>query len=215
MTAALDALKNLMVWLVESLGYFGLGLLMLIENLIPPVPSEFVVPFAGFLAAEGRLNLALILGATTLGGFVGTSAFYLLGRHLGDDRIRAMIRRFGRYVLLRVADYEDALRFFQTNDAAVVFWGRFVPGVRSLISLPAGVARMPFGRFAAYTLLGTVLWNTALVTAGWFLGERWEMVIGLVDRLEGVLWVLLAAAVIGWIFWRRRARRRCSRNQDG
>lgn len=205
MTTVLTALKNLMVWLVESLGYLGLGLLSLLENLIPPIPSEFVVPFAGFLAADGRLNAALIVAATTLGGFLGTSAFYWLGRRLGDARIRGVIGRFGRLVLLKESDYDHALRFFHSNDAAVVFWGRFVPGVRSLISLPAGVAHMPFARFAAYTLLGTVLWNAALVTAGWFLGARWELVIGVIDRLQGVVWALLAAAVVTWIVVRRRA----------
>lgn len=208
MTTALDALKNLMVWLVESLGYLGLTLLSLLENLIPPIPSEFVVPFAGFLAADGRLDAALIVAATTVGSFVGTSAFYLLGRRLGDARIRALIGRFGRFVLLRESDYEDALRFFNSNDAAVVFWGRFVPGVRSLISLPAGVARMQFARFAGFTLLGTLLWNAALVTAGWFLGARWELVISVLDRVQGLVWALLAAAAITWIVVRRRAFRR-------
>lgn len=208
MTGLLDALKNVMLGLVENLGYLGLVLLSLIENLIPPIPSEFVVPFAGFLAADGRLNLGLALAATTLGGFLGTAVFYWLGRRLGDARVRALIARFGRYVLLQVADYDDALRFFQTHDTKVVFWGRFVPGVRSLISLPAGVASMPFGPFALYTLLGTVTWNTALLVAGWLLGERWDVVLGVVDRLETVLWVLLAATVVAWFVWRRRVRSR-------
>lgn len=210
MTALLDGLKNVMVSVVETLGYAGLALLSLLENLVPPIPSEFVLPFAGFLVADGRLNGAVALLATTVGGFAGTTAFYWLGKSLGDERVRAFIKRFGRYVLLQEADYDDALRFFQAHDVKVVFWARFVPGVRSLISLPAGVARMPFGRFALYTLLGTVLWNGALLLAGWLLGERWELVLDVVDRLEGVLWVLLGLVVVGWIVWRRwvRAQRR-------
>jgi membrane protein DedA with SNARE-associated domain len=101
-------------------------------------------------------------------------------------------------VLLQAADYDDALAYFQKHDVKVIFWGRFVPGVRSLIFLPAGVARMPFGRFALYALLGT-----ALLMAGWFLGERWQLVLDVVDRLEFVAWGLLAAAVVAWVVWRR------------
>jgi membrane protein DedA with SNARE-associated domain len=213
-TSLLDALKNIMIGLVESLGYAGLGLLALLENLVPPIPSEFVVPFAGFLAAAGRLDVGPVLAATTLGGFLGTSAFYLLGRQLGDARIRALITRYGRYVFVKAADYDTALKYFRAHDTKVVFWGRFVPGVRSLISLPAGVAGMHFGRFAAYTLLGTVLWNAALVLAGWFLGERWDLVIEVVDRLEGVLWTLLGATVIGWLIFRRRVRSRERKTRD-
>lgn len=211
-TSLLDGLKNIMIALVESLGYAGLGMLSLIENLVPPIPSEFVVPFAGFLAAEGRLDVMLVIAATTLGGFLGTSAFYMLGRRLGDARIRALTSRFGRYVFLKTSDYDDALAYFQAHDAKVVFWARFVPGVRSLISLPAGVARMPFGRFAFYTLLGTVLWNAALVLAGWLLGERWALIVDVIDRLEGPLWLALGLAIVAWCMWRRvRGRRASSR----
>lgn len=203
MTAFLDALKELMLAVVERLGYGGLAMLSLFENLVPPLPSEFVLPFAGFLVAEGRLSLPLVLLATTFGGFLGTTAFYWLGRRLGDAKVRAFIARFGRYVLLQEADYDEALAFFQKHDAVVVFWGRFVPGLRSLISLPAGVAAMPFGRFATYTLLGTVAWNAALLLAGWALGERWSVVLRTVDRFEVYLWVAAAASVIAWVAWRR------------
>lgn len=207
-SGVLDGLKAFMLQLVETLGYGGLALLSLIENLIPPIPSEFVLPFAGFLVADGRLNVLLVLLATSAGGFAGTAAFYWLGRRLGDARVRAFIKRFGRYVALREADYDEALNFFQRHDTKVVFWGRFVPGVRSLISLPAGVAEMRFGRFTVYTLIGTLLWNSLLVAAGWVLGERWQLVLDVVDRLEAVLWVLLAAAVIAWFVWQRHGRRR-------
>lgn len=197
-----------MLQLVETLGYLGLALLSLVENLVPPIPSEFILPFAGFLVADGRLNVFGVLFATSAGGFLGTAVFYWLGRRLGEERVRAFIRRFGRYVLLREADYDEALTFFRRHDAKVIFWARFVPGIRSLISLPAGVAGMRAGRFVAYTLLGTVLWNLLLVSAGWVLGERWQAVLDVVDRLESVLWVLLAAAVIGWFVWQRGRRRK-------
>src|SRR5690606_4824245 len=107
--------------------YVGLILVMLIENVIPPIPSEIFLPFAGFQVAEGSMNLVLVLLVTTLGGFAGTSLFYYLGKLLGDARTRQLIDRYGRYVLLREADYDEALRLFRTHDSKVVFWARFIP----------------------------------------------------------------------------------------
>lgn len=208
MSSLLDNISGFMNRLVELLGYPGLSLVMLIENIIPPIPSEFVLPFAGFLVAEGAMNFFLVLLFTTGGAFAGTAAFYLLGRSLGDDRVRAFIGRFGRWVLLREADYDEALTVFRRHDSKVVFWARFIPGVRSLISLPAGVAGMSFRRFAVFTLSGTLLWNVVLITAGMVLGQRWDSVLAVVDRLEGVLWVLLALFVVGWFVWQRRNRAR-------
>lgn len=214
MSGIIDTLSQFMARLVDSFGYAGLLLVMFIENVIPPIPSEIFLPFAGFQVAEGSMNLVLVLLVTTLGGFIGTSVFYYLGRLLGDDRVRLLIRRFGRYVLLREADYDEALTLFREHDSKVVFWARFIPGVRSLISLPAGVAGMSFRRFAVFTVTGTVLWNTALVLAGMFLGSRWDRVLVVVDRLDSVLWVLLAVVVVGWFVWQRnkRARRQVAKN---
>lgn len=213
----IDSLSQFMSRVVESGGYAGLLLVMLIENVVPPIPSEIVLPFAGFQVAEGTMNIVLVLLVTTLGGFAGTSLFYYLGKLLGDARVRQLIRRFGRYVLLREADYDEALTLFRHHDSKVVFWARFIPGVRSLISLPAGVAGMSFRRFAVFTLAGTVLWNSALVLAGLFLGSRWARVLVVVDRLESVLWVLLAVVVVGWFVWQRskQARRRSSQAAKG
>jgi membrane protein DedA with SNARE-associated domain len=213
----IDSLSQFMSRLVESFGYAGLLLVMLIENVIPPIPSEVVLPFAGFQVAEGTMNLVLVLLVTTVGGFAGTSLFYYLGKLLGDTRVRQLIRRFGRYVLLREADYDEALTLFHRHDSKVVFWARFIPGVRSLISLPAGVAGMSFRRFAVFTVAGTVLWNSALVLAGVFLGSRWERVLDVVDRIDTILWVLLGLVVVGWFVWQRstQARRRAARAANG
>lgn len=200
--------------LVLGVGYLGLVLVMIIENLIPPIPSEFVLPFAGFLVHEGRMNVALVLFFTTLGGFLGTTAFYWLGHALGEERVRRFIRRFGRYVFIREADYDEALDFFRRYDGTVVFWARFVPAVRSLISLPAGVANMPFRRFALFTVAGTLIWNSVLVFAGVLLGSQWETILEIVDRLETVLWVLLISALVGWFVWQRQRQRRRAKQQN-
>lgn len=215
MSQLLDRLSEFMLQLVELMGYLGLSLVMLIENVIPPIPSELVLPFAGFLVAEGRMNYLLVLLFTTLGAFAGTTAFYFLGRLLGDARVRAFIRRYGRWVLLQEADYDEALKFFRRHDSKVVFWARFIPAVRSLISLPAGVAGMSFRRFAVFTVLGTLVWNAVLVTAGRFLGRRWDSVLAVVDRLESVLWILLGLFIVGWFVWQRRTRARRARTAAG
>jgi len=206
MSSLVDSLSEFMNRLVELLGYPGLFLVMFIENIIPPIPSEFVLPFAGFQVAEGLMSYPLVLLFTSAGAFAGTTAFYFLGKLLGDTRVRLFLRRFGRYVLLREADYDEALDFFRKHDSKVIFWARFIPGVRSLISLPAGVAGMSFRRFATFTVLGTLIWNAVLVTAGMLLGQRWDSVLAVVDRLEGVLWVLLGLFVVSWFFWQRRSR---------
>lgn len=215
MSALIDTISEFMNRLVELLGYPGLFLVMLIENIIPPIPSEFVLPFAGFQVAEGQMSYPLVLLFTTAGAFAGTTAFYFLGRLLGDARVRNFIRRFGRWVLLREADYDEALSFFKKHDSKVIFWARFIPGIRSLISLPAGVAGMSFRRFSLFTVLGTVIWNAALVTAGMLLGQRWDSVLAVVDRLESVLWVLLALFVVGWFVWQRRRLARRTANRPG
>jgi len=205
-SSLIDNLSEFMNRLVELLGYPGLFLVMFIENIIPPIPSEFVLPFAGFQVAEGLMSYPLVLLFTTAGAFAGTTAFYFLGKLLGDARVRHFLRRFGRYVFLHEADYDEALAFFRKHDSKVIFWARFIPGIRSLISLPAGVAGMSFRRFAAFTVLGTFIWNAVLVTAGMLLGQRWDSVLSVVDRLEGVLWVLLGLFVVSWFVWQRRSR---------
>jgi membrane protein DedA with SNARE-associated domain len=193
--------------LILVYGYAGIAVVMFVENVVPPIPAEFVLPFAGFLVSAGDLSFGGVLAASSLGSVLGTFVFYGIGRALGEERVARLVARHGRWILVREAHYRSALAAFRRHGDAAVFWCRFVPGLRSLISLPAGVARMPFGRFALLTVAGPAAWNAILVVAGVLLERRWADVVGALERLEVGLWVLAAALIAAWLVRRRTAAR--------
>ena len=191
-------------WLMETLGAPGAGLAVALESIFPPIPSEIVLPLAGFTASRGSLSLTAVLICTNIGSVVGAAALYLLGRRLGLDRLKRAA------VKMPLTDPEDVDRtdaWFNRHGSKAVFFGRMVPIFRSLISVPAGVNRMKMPTFIAFTLVGSLVWNTALVLAGYFLGEQWHRVESSVGVLQ---YVVLAAIVvaIGWFVVRRVRRRR-------
>lgn len=204
MASLLEQLRALIEGAVLSLGYLGLALVMLLENLFPPIPSELVVPFAGFLVGQGELELLPTLLATTAGAVLGALLLYYLGWWWGEVRVRAFFRRYGRWLLLREADFDRVLTLFRRYDRAAIFLARLLPGLRSLISIPAGVARMPLGSFLLYSTLGTLLWNTLLGVAGLLLGQNWTRVLSVIDRYETVFWLLVGGAVAWWLWQRIR-----------
>lgn len=214
MTYLLEQFRVLVEQIILTIGYPGLALIMFIENLFPPIPSEVVLPFAGSLVHEGRLALALVLLFSTLGALLGTSLFYYLGYRLGEARVRHFIARYGRYLALDEDDLERSLALFRRHERSVIFFGRFIPGVRSVISLPAGIARMPLLPFLLYTTLGTLLWNGLLVTAGMLLGQQWTRILDFTDRYETVMWVLIALAV-GALALRQLSKARRTRRRVG
>lgn len=198
------------VWIeqiIVRLGYPGIALMMLAENVFPPIPSELVMPFAGFLAARGQLSLAGVLLAGGLGSVAGALLLYGLGAWVGDRVLRAWVRRWGRWWLLAEADLDRALGVFARFGGLAVLVGRLVPLVRSVISVPAGVDGMPLGRFLLLTLAGTSVWNGLMAGAGYWLGARWEVLLGFAKQYErGALLVLAALALVFVI--QRLARRR-------
>lgn len=209
MTAALlETLRLAVERIVVGMGYPGIAALMFVENLVPPLPSELVVPFAGFLAASGRLHPVPILVASTFGSVAGALVLYALGARLGEARIRRLLARYGRWIGSSEADLDRVLGAFHTRGGAIVFWARLVPGLRSLVSIPAGLARMPLARFLAFTVLGSLAWNGALLIAGWGLGAQWATVLHLVDRYEQIVWILLAFACVAFVTRALRARSR-------
>lgn len=158
---------------IDALGEVGVGLLVLVENLFPPIPSELVLPLAGFLAAQGRLSLTLTIVAATVGSVLGALVLYEAGRRLGVRRIRAIV---GRLPLMQVEDVDRAVDWFGRHGQKAVLLGRCLPVVRSLISVPAGVAHMPRWRFTLLTGLGSLVWNTAFVGGGYALGAQFDRV---------------------------------------
>jgi membrane protein DedA with SNARE-associated domain len=188
---------------IVSFGYWGVVTLMVAENLFPPIPSEVILPLAGFLVWRGDLGFVLVLGVSILGSLLGAFILYALGRWGG----RELVLRHASLPRVKEAELDRADGWFDRYGGVVVLVGRLVPGVRSVVSIPAGMAEMPVGQFALLTTLGSSVWNALLIGAGWTLGENWERVSYLVDSVStfalGVL--LLTAIGLGIWWWRRRS----------
>lgn len=158
---------------IENLGAWGVGAFTLAETVIPPIPSEVILPLAGYLSRQGSLNFGLVFLASTLGAYLGALLLYWLGAKLGLERA---IRWLSKLPLVDGEDFEKAAGWFNRHGKASIFFGRLIPGVRSLISLPAGAAAMPLATFSLFTLAGTALWNGALIGLGYLLGTQYELI---------------------------------------
>jgi membrane protein DedA with SNARE-associated domain len=200
-----DGLVGFVTGLVEKLGGPGAGLAVALENLFPPIPSEVILPLAGFAAGQGRMSLLSVLVWTTLGSVVGALMLYLAGAGFGRDRLRAVV---GWMPLIKVADFDRTEAWFARHGAKAVFFGRMIPIFRSLISVPAGVARMPLGRFLLYTTLGSLIWNSVFVLAGHQLGANWTAVEAYAGVFQNVVIACCLVAVVVFVVSRVRRNRR-------
>jgi membrane protein DedA with SNARE-associated domain len=158
--------------LMSSLGYWGIALLMFLENLFPPIPSELIMPLAGFTVAQGKMNFGVAVVAGTIGTMVGTYVWYYLGTVVNHHKLQAWTDRYGKWIGVTAQDIDRVNDWFNKYGSKAVFFGRMVPGIRTLISLPAGINNMPFTTFTIYSTIGTAIWTVALTTAGFFLGEN-------------------------------------------
>ncbi len=189
--------------LIDTLGYVGLVVLMAVEHVFPPIPSEVVLPLAGFEVARGRMTFGGALAAATAGSLIGSSFLYAVARSGG----RPLVLRLRSVLRLTEEDLDRAERRFERHSAWIVVLGRMVPGIRSAVSVPPGLLRMPFGRYLALTLVGSLIWNAALIFAGQQLGSRWAEVGDVVGPVAH--WVLIAVVpllLVAWLVRRRRTR---------
>lgn len=184
--------------LVERTGYAGIALLMFLENVFPPIPSELIMPLAGFTAARGELSLVPVVLAGTAGSVAGAVLWYWLGYRLGCERLKRFAARHGRWMTVAPEDVDQAAGWFRRHCGASVFFGRLVPAVRTLISVPAGIAEMTLGRFLLYSTLGTAVWTALLAGGGYLLEDQYQKVSGWVNPVSNV--VLAACAV--WYLYR-------------
>jgi len=181
--------------IVDRMGSLGVGLLILLENLIPPIPSEVVLPLAGFRASTGALNVVAVWVWSTAGSVVGAALLYALGAWLGYDRLHRLAGHRW-FIITGQKDLERGQEFFERHGSKVVLLGRFVPFLRSVVSIPAGVVGMPLVKFLTLTTIGSGVWNAAFVALGWLLGERWDSV----ERWLGpVSYVVVGLLVIGLV----------------
>lgn len=200
LTDILNAINTWAQGIIRTMGYPGLGLIMFLENVFPPIPSELVLPLAGWLTLEEGAKFSLL--GVTLVGAVGSVAgaffFYGLGTWFDEKRVRYLLQRFGKWFLLSEDDFDVALEWFDRYDEYVIFFGRMVPIVRSLISVPAGLANMHVGKFTLFTAVGTALWSFVLAFAGRLLGENWSLVADFIDQYEHIVIVVGIIAVVGF-----------------
>ncbi|MFC4454654.1 DedA family protein [Deinococcus sonorensis] len=190
--------------LMDRLGYLGIMLLMILENLFPPLPSELILPAAGFSAARGDLNLIGVVLAGAAGSVLGTLPLYYLGRAVGEERLVRWADRYGRWLTVSGKEIRKADDWFDRHGQKAVLFGRMVPGIRSLLSLPAGMSDMPLPRFLLYSAIGSGLWATLLSGAGYLLGDHYDRVQQYVGPIgSGLLGLLVVLAVV-WVVRRHR-----------
>lgn len=199
MTELIALLAGVVTDFIAGFGYWGIAVAMALESACIPIPSEVILPFGGYLVARGDLTFWGVVMAGTVGGTIGSIAAYLVGLYGG----RPFLARYGRYVFLSQEHLATADRWFARYGQATVFFTRLMPVVRTFISLPAGITRMPFGRFVVYTFLGSLPWSWLLTWVGARLGERWETLGALFHRLDLVI-VAALAVMVAYLFLRRR-----------
>lgn len=192
-------MSDFIIGFITDWGYLGIFLLMVAENIFPPIPSELIMPFAGYVAANGDLSIFGVLIAGTIGSVIGTTAWYAAARLMGLERFTLLCNKFGRFATLSEDDIDKAHHWFEKYGPMAVFVGRLIPAIRTLISVPAGLAKMPFGRFLVISTLGSLLWTGILTVAGLLLHEGYHVVEAWVDPVStGV--VILAVVIYIWRF---------------
>ena len=206
----LHDLNGLVEQWVTQWGYAGIVAAMVLENVIPPIPSEVIMPLAGFYVGQGQLNFVGVVLAGLAGTVLGALPWYGIGRLVNEQRLKHWVERHGRWVGVSVDELDQSRSWFQRHGAAVVFWGRLIPAIRTLISVPAGIELMPLGPFLFWTTAGSLVWNLALTSAGWALGKNWQLVLAAIKPVEGLvnkLMALVVLAVVAWLglrIWKRR-----------
>ena len=203
--SSLGGLTGWVASVIESLGEVGVGLLVALENLVPPIPSEVVLSMAGYLAGAGRVNVVLVAVAATAGSVLGALALYWLGYALGEDRLR---RWLDRIPLVDADDLNLADRWFERHEKGAVFLGRMAPVVRSLVSIPAGANRMRLGTFTLLTTIGSGIWNCLFIGGGYALGSRWQQLEQYSSYFDYAIMAFFAIAIGSWVVKKVRKRRR-------
>lgn len=196
---------NLTEWIIsimEQLGYFGIALLMFLDNVFPPIPSEIIMPSAGYSASQGQLLLMGVIVAGCIGSLIAAAILYWVGYKFNHDSIFRFVDRYGKYLFIKSSDVKKSLDWFECYGHRIVFFGRMIPAVRSLISIPAGMSRMPFWKFMFYSSLGTIIWTTFLACIGFYFGENQAL---MQEIFSQVAYFIIAAVIlfIGWIMFQK------------
>ena len=200
-------MQQFILHIIEQFGYFGVFFLILIENVFPPIPSEVILLISGFFSTYPNLSVLYMIVASTLGSFLGAIILYYIGKIFNKERLKKIVNgRLGKILFLKENDIDKADEWFDNKGNKSVFFCRFVPIVRSLISIPAGMSEMPMGKFIIYTICGSMIWNTVLICLGYRLGSNWEYVLTILDKYQ-MLVIVILVIIFGYViikFYRKK-----------
>ena len=188
--------------IMEQLGYFGIALLMFLDNVFPPIPSEVIMPSAGFAASNGQVLLSGVIIAGSIGSLVAAALLYWVGRKIPNQSIFNWVDRYGKYLFIKSDEVKKALDWFEKYGHRVVFFGRMVPAVRSLISIPAGMSHMPFWKFMLYSGVGTIIWTTFLACVGYYFGNNIELMQQIFSRVGYVI-IGIVLILVAYFFYKK------------
>jgi len=195
-------MQEIIINLMNQFGYIGVFLLIAIENIFPPIPSEVILTFGGYMTTYTKLNVPLVILFSTLGSLVGAIALYYIGKILNKERLIKIVNgKIGKVLCLKKDDIEKADKWFDNKGEKCVFFCRFVPIVRSLISIPAGMSEMNLPKFLIYTTIGSLIWNSVLVILGSVVGENWTSIVNIFDTYSNIALILLIFLFIAFVIW--------------
>ena len=195
-------MEEFVISIMNQYGYFGIFFLIFIENIFPPIPSEVVLLFGGFMTTYSKLGVPLMILFSTLGSVVGAIVLYYVGKILNKERLKNIVSgKVGKILRLKASDIEKADRWFDTKGNKTVFFCRFIPVVRSLISIPAGMSEMAMTKFLLYTTVGSAIWNTVLLVIGNRVGKNWKDILGIMDQYSHVVLILLIILFVAFLVY--------------
>ena len=203
-------MQEIIINLMNQFGYIGIFLLIAIENIFPPIPSEVILTFGGYMTTYSNLNVPLVILSATLGSLLGAIVLYAIGKILNKERLMKIVSgKVGKILRLKKEDIESADKWFDTKGEKCVFFCLFIPIVRSLISIPAGMSEMNIPKFLIYTTIGSLIWNSVLVVVGSIVGKNWENIVNIFDTYSTITLILLIIIFILFVVWfyKKRAKK--------
>lgn len=201
------SMQNFIIEFMNSFGYFGVFLLIAIENIFPPIPSEVILLFGGFMTTYTKLNIIFMIISSTLGSLFGAIVLYYIGKIFNKERLKKIISgKIGKILRLKNSDIDKADKWFDTKGNKTVFFCRFIPIVRSLISIPAGMSEMPIIKFLIYTIFGSLIWNTVLIITGKMVGNNWTKILTIFDTYSHIVLIIfiIIFIILITIFYKKR-----------
>lgn len=201
------SMQHFIIEFMNSFGYFGVFLLIAIENIFPPIPSEVILLFGGFMTTYTKLNIIFMIISSTLGSLIGAIVLYYIGKIFNKERLKKIISgKIGKILRLKNSDIDKADKWFDTKGNKTVFFCRFIPIVRSLISIPAGMSEMPIIKFLIYTIFGSLIWNTVLIITGKMVGNNWTKILTIFDTYSHIVLIIfiIIFIILITIFYKKR-----------